>query len=95
LLENAQPKRQWGQLVASLHGKPNPAHPGRFSLGEGGIRDPHNAGPSLNCAALGWRRVQAWEKAIKTLSSLLFLRLRCTCFTWDFALLSAEEIKNN
>lgn len=96
LMENTHPKRQWGQLVASLHGKPNPANPGKFLLGEGGIRDPRNPGPALNHTTLGWCGVQAEEKAIKALSSLLFLRLRCTCFTVGYvALLSAEKIKNN
>lgn len=71
LLENPHPERQRGQLVASLHGKPNPANPGKFSLGEGG-RDPDEPGPPLTCAGPGWSRVKAQEKVIKALSSLSF-----------------------
>lgn len=75
LLENTHPKGQQGQLVASLHGKPNPANPGKFPQGEGG-RGSDNPGLSLTCAGPGWSRVKAQERLIQALSSLFFSRLR-------------------
>lgn len=80
--------------MASPQGKPNPANPGRFSLGEGG-RDPDNPGLSLTCAGPGWSRVKAQEKVIQALSSLFFSRLSHRFHCGTFSLLSAEEIKNN
>lgn len=94
LLENPHPERQQEQLVASLHGKPNPANPGKFSLGEGG-RDPDEPGPPLTCAGPGWSRVKAQEKVIKALSSLSFPGSDTRSTVGHFSLLSAEEIKNN
>lgn len=94
LLENPHPERQQEQLVASLHGKPNSANPGKFSLGEGG-RDPDDPGSPPTCAGPGWSRIKAQEKVIKALSSLFFPGSDTRYAVGHFSLLSAEEIKNN